>query len=39
VFDSLTLEGLQGLNAKIVVEGQNQREVARTHLRSLRIGG
>ncbi|EHL96098.1 ABC transporter, substrate-binding protein, QAT family [Acetobacteraceae bacterium AT-5844] len=39
VFDSLTLTGLQALNAKIVVEGQNQREVARGQLRGLGIGG
>ena len=39
VFESLTLEGLQALNAKIVVEGQNPRDVARTHLRGLGIGG
>jgi osmoprotectant transport system substrate-binding protein len=38
VFDSLTLTGLQGLNSKIVVEGQNPREVAKAHLRGLGIG-
>jgi len=38
VFASLTLTGLQGLNAKIVVEGQNPRDVSKAHLRSLGIG-
>jgi osmoprotectant transport system substrate-binding protein len=38
VFDSLTLTGLQGLNSKIVVEGQNPREVAKAHLHGLGIG-
>ncbi|MBE9603859.1 ABC transporter substrate-binding protein [Acetobacteraceae bacterium H6797] len=38
VFDSLTLSGLQQLNAKIVVEGQNNKDVAKTHLRGLGIG-
>jgi osmoprotectant transport system substrate-binding protein len=38
VFQSLTLTTLQGLNSKIVVEGQNPRDVAKAHLRSLGIG-
>ncbi|WP_237182656.1 glycine betaine ABC transporter substrate-binding protein OsmF [Roseomonas marmotae] len=38
VFESLTLTGLQGLNAKIVVEGQNPRDIARAHLHGLGIG-
>lgn len=35
VFDSLRLEVLQTLNAKVVVEGANPRDVAQAHLRSL----
>ena len=35
VFDSLSLEVLQTLNAKVVVEGANPRDVAQAHLRSL----
>jgi osmoprotectant transport system substrate-binding protein len=38
VFASLTLEGLQTLNSKIVVEGQNPRDIAKAHLRGLGIG-
>jgi osmoprotectant transport system substrate-binding protein len=38
VFDSLSLETLQGLNTKIVVEGQAAPAVARAHLRGLGIG-
>ena len=32
VFSTLSLETLQRLNAKIAVEGQTPREVARTYL-------
>ncbi|UPG71027.1 ABC transporter substrate-binding protein [Roseomonas gilardii subsp. gilardii] len=35
VFDSLSLDVLQKLNAKVVVEGANPRDVAQAHLRSL----
>jgi osmoprotectant transport system substrate-binding protein len=39
VFSSLTLTRLQGLNARIVVEGRPVRDVARDHLRSLGLTG
>ncbi|MDB5368625.1 MAG: transporter [Roseomonas sp.] len=39
VFASLSLTALQTLNSRIVVEGQNPRDVAKAHLRSLGIGG
>ena len=35
VFDSLSLEVLQKLNAKVVVEGANPRDVAQAQLRNL----
>ena len=38
VFASLSLDTLRSLNTRVVVEGQNSREVARTHLRGLGPG-
>ncbi|UFN50154.1 ABC transporter substrate-binding protein [Roseomonas sp. OT10] len=38
VFASLSLETLQRLNSRVVVEGRDAREVAREHLKTLGIG-